>query len=108
MPILSILWARTKATILERGMNAAKPVSPPTQALVRARGALAQSDRLTPSVAAHRCLQVGSSAASAARSRLRRSRRTGRSGVGCRSAASVSMRSCSEIVVRESQSRAVV
>ena len=108
MSILSILWARTKATILEYGMNAAKPVSPPTQALVRARRALAQSDRLTPSVAAHRCLQVGSRAASAARSRLRRSRRTGRSGVGCRSAASVSMRSCSEIVVRESQSRAVV
>ena len=58
MSIVSILWARTKATILEHGMKASKPVSPPTQALVRARRALAQSDRLTPSVAAHRCLQV--------------------------------------------------
>ena len=47
MSIVSILWARTKATILEHGMKAAKPVSPPTQALARARRALAQSDRLT-------------------------------------------------------------
>ena len=45
MSIVSILWARTNATILEHGMKAAKPVSPPTQALVHA----APSRRVTAS-----------------------------------------------------------